>query len=82
MNLSIFSVYDSKAKHFHAPYTLQNTAVALRAFSAAVNEPGSQMNQFPADFSLIEIGSYDDATGVLTSINHVNHGPASQFIKE
>jgi len=81
MILPLFAIYDSKALIFLQPYPVANAELAIRAFTQAVNDPSnSDLHNFPSDFSLIEVASYDNDTGVITPINHVNHGTGSQFI--
>lgn len=82
MILPLFCVYDSKALHYGQPHLQQNEHVAIRAFAQAANEPGNPISQNPEDFSLIEIGYFDDEKGVLTAIDHVNHGLANTYIKK
>lgn len=82
MILPVFAIYDSKAQSFHSLYQVPTVDVAIRAFTQAVNDPSnSDLHQFPQDFSLIEIGNFDNETGVITPIDHVNHGMASQYKK-
>jgi len=75
----IFSVYDSKVSVFSSPFPQPNSAVAIRAFALAANTVGNDLYNYPTDFSLFQIGLFDDETGHLSSISHVNHGPASQY---
>lgn len=75
----LFAVYDSKALCFTAPYTAVNREVGLRVFYAAVNHQGSQMFAHPEDFTLFEVGEWDDETGVLTPKQHASLGLASSF---
>lgn len=80
MILPLFAIYDSKALNFLSIYQCPNADIAKRAFATAVNDPNNtDLYQYPNDFSLIEIGSYDNETGVVSSCNHVNHGMAAQF---
>jgi len=79
--LPVFSIYDSKAKFFGQPHLQQNADVALRAFSNAVNTPGNPIYEHPEDYSLIEIGTFDDETGVLSPAPHTNHGVGSSLVK-
>lgn len=56
----MFSVYDTKARNYSNPFTAINQQVAIRDFTQAVNESSSQLNKFPDDFKLIEVGEFDD----------------------
>lgn len=81
MILPIFSVYDSKALHYGQPHIQQNANVAIRAFSQAANTPDNPISQNPEDFSLIEIALFDDEKGVISAIDHKNHGLASSYLQ-
>lgn len=80
MILPLFAIYDSKAITFNSIYQCPNADLAIRAFVQAVNDPrNTDLYQFPQDFSLVEIGTYDNETGVISPITHVNHGLAAQY---
>ncbi|AXH77074.1 MAG: nonstructural protein [Microviridae sp.] len=80
MQKSMFSCFDSKAGVFSSPFTSINSNVALRDFSMAASDPNSQISQYPEDYILYEIATFDDSTGVITEIAPpINLGHASQF---
>lgn len=60
MKNNIYSVFDSKAQAYGQPFHAPNDAVALRMFGGAVNDPGTQLNQYPEDFALYCLGAWDD----------------------
>lgn len=79
----LFTVWDSKAKTHCNPFTSVNQQTALRDFAQAANDSGTQIAKFPTDFTLFEVGEFDDET--CTFNIHpapVNLGMASQFTKE
>lgn len=83
MKTKAFAVYDSKAKFFDKPIYLRNSAEAIRAFETEANSGKSAISQYPADFTLFEVGEYDDETGLLTSEKaHINLGCALQYKKQ
>lgn len=80
MNLLVFSVFDSKAKVYAQPFTAVTLGVALRSFTRGVNDSQSQLYHSPEDFTLFQVGVFDDASGVLTPLaEHVNCGLASRY---
>lgn len=80
MMLQAYSVYDSKAKAFSAPFFAQNNDIAKRSFTQLANEKGTNnVSRFPEDFSLHHIGEFDDSTGKLVELPHENLGLAAQF---
>ncbi|AXH73206.1 MAG: nonstructural protein [Microviridae sp.] len=75
----IFCVYDNKSTVFANPFVSQNTATALRDFQTAATDPQSNLSQYPEDFILFEIGSFDEDKGVVSPILPINLGSADQF---
>lgn len=83
MKLKAYACYDTKVKNFTKPLYHRNAAEALRSFEDECNNPQSQLNKFPADFTLFEIGEYDDETAILTQeASHVSLGNGLMFIRE
>jgi len=78
----MFSVYDSKATAYCVPFASVNLSTALRDFAFAANDPSSEINRHPLDYSLFQIGLFDDETGVLTPQTPLNLGMAAQFINK
>lgn len=73
----VFAVYDSKAEAYLPPFFVQNQAVALRSFASAAQDADHQFHKFGADYTLFELGEYDDSTGVITTHKaQINHGTA------
>ena len=83
MKTKAFAVYDSKVKNYTKPLYQRNAAEAIRGFEEECNNPESKINKFPSDFTLFEIGEYDDETAVLTSEPApISLGNALQYIKQ
>lgn len=85
MKLSVFSIYDVKAKIYSRPFTMVHNGEALRAFSDTVNDPKSGLlHKYPEDYRLFKLAEFDDTIGVYTPM--VN-GPefiahATDFVKK
>lgn len=80
MTSKIFCVYDSKMEAYMQPFFLQTKGAALRAWADTVNDPKTQFNKHPGDFTLFEIGEYNDETGTLTNFTaKINLGNALEF---
>jgi hypothetical protein len=83
MIFKTFTVYDSKTEAYLQPFFVNSKGAAIRSFSDASNEPGHQFNKYPEDFTLFELGEYDDATAELTRLDAlVSLGTAIEFIKD
>lgn len=82
MVLKVFSVFDSKAKAYLQPFQAVNSAVALRSFEAAVNDERHDFHRFASDYTLFELGYFDDSTGMIECHDaHVALGTAVEFLK-
>lgn len=67
----IYSIHDNKANAYLPPFFLHNKNMAIRTFSDAVQDEGHAFNRHPDDYSLWEIGEFDDTTGEI--IYHTPH---------
>lgn len=65
MKKFLFSVYDDKARIYCNPFVHVNRASAERDFLHACQDPSSELSKFPTDYTLVELGGYDDITGVI-----------------
>lgn len=75
-----FAIYDGKGKMFGVPFFMPQPGLATRAFMDLVNDPQSTVNRHPADYTLYQIGSFDDNSGELFSDDpHVLLGHGSDF---
>lgn len=63
--MKLFTVYDSKAEAYLVPFYERTTGLAIRAFSSASNEKEHQFNRFPADYTLFELGEFDELTAEI-----------------
>lgn len=61
----VFSVYDSAARSYSQPFYAAGRSVAFRMFEKLVNDGQSTVSQWPKDFSLFELGSFNDETAVF-----------------
>ncbi len=77
----VFAVFDSKVGAFLLPFFCRNRAVALRSFTTAVQESGSDFNRYAGDYTLFEIGEWLPEEGKWSPLDaKVNLGLASQFL--
>lgn len=65
MKQLIFCVYDSKVQMYMNPFFFLAKGQAIRAWEETVNDPKTQFCRYPADFTLFEIGEWDEATGTI-----------------
>lgn len=62
MNMKIFAIFDKKANAYLRPFTLPSAAHAVREVSEVMQRPGP-FSDYPEDFTLFEIGSFDEESG-------------------
>ena len=66
MILKVFTVYDSKAEAYYQPHYNSATGAAIRNFTDAVNNSETTFSKHPEDYTLFEIGTFDDGKGTVT----------------
>lgn len=71
MKLKIFTIYDSKATAYLQPFFMATTGQAIRAFTDATNDSKTQFYAHPEDFTLFEVGLYDDTTARSTNLGTI-----------
>jgi len=78
MKFQLFSIFDSKANVFHAPFAAVNADVAMRQFEASASDLNSLLYKFPSDFSLFHVGDFDDGNGTVQALEEfVNLGQSN-----
>lgn len=66
MKLKLFSIYDSKSKAHSNPFCSAAAGSAIRGFIDLVMDEKSNVAKHPGDYTLMEIGGFDDCTGCLS----------------
>lgn len=61
-------VYDCKVEAYGNPFITPATGAAIRSFADEVNrsDKTSEVASHPEDFTLFEIGTYDETKGIIT----------------
>lgn len=63
----MFSIYDSKMEAYGTPFFMPKQQMAIRAFSDIARDEKTNVNKHREDFTLFEIGEYDDSNAVVVS---------------
>lgn len=79
MKLNVYSMFDSAAKAFTRPMFFNLDGEAIRAFQTEANRKDSPVCNFPDQFTMFHIGTYDDSTSVFVSVNPRSLGLAIQY---
>lgn len=81
MKLRMFSIYDCKSEVYGLPWCAPTPASAIRHFSDMTKDSRSEVSRHPADFTLFEIGLWDDNKAELTPRGSLlNLGVALEFV--
>lgn len=82
MKKKIYVVHDAKTETYGLPMFQHNRGHAIRSFSEQCNNPESLLYKYAEDFTLFEIGSYNEEKGILTPAQiHHPVGKALDFKK-
>jgi len=73
VQLKAFSIRDAKAETFNQPFFQKTHGEAERSFQQLVRDPKSTVSQFPEDYDLYYLGTYDDQKGVFEPLDTPQH---------
>lgn len=75
MTRHLYIIRDRVAEYSGPIFQARNDQDAIRQFFTALGQKGTTLNEHPADFELIEVGTQDENTGaVLPSYTKVTNG--------
>lgn len=60
MLLKMFCIYDAKVEAYMTPFFMRSKGEAIRGFTELVNDGKSNFAKYPADFTLFELGDWND----------------------
>ena len=63
----MFAIKDVKMNIYMEPWFRRDVPLAIRDFRQIANDDKNQINQYPQDFELWELGQLDDETGEFKS---------------
>lgn len=78
----IFCIYDNVAQVYNAPFCAINEAFACRDFENSIKRADTLLATNPSDFNLMKLGSFDDATGLITQDSNPTVLLSGKDIKE
>jgi len=65
----VVCLHDVKAERFHDPAFVPALGAAVRGMQDAIaGNDGTDLQRHPEDFSLFELGTFDDKTGLFDSL--------------
>lgn len=75
-----YSLLDNKTGHFSTPFFFNHRGHAIRACIEIGSQPDTTVGRHPADFTLCEVGVFDDQTGRFTTEDVVYLGTVKSFL--
>jgi len=79
MKHHIFTVFDSKAKAYLTPFFLHEDGMAIRVFSDCINDKTHMFGKHPEDYTLFNIGSWNDDKAKFLTNNPISLGNGLEF---
>lgn len=70
----VFSIFDDKAAAYLQPFFLDTTGQAIRAIQDCVSDPNHNFAKHTADYTLFQIGEFDNTTGVFQPFEKTSLG--------
>ena len=67
MKFKVFSIRDTKAGTYNAPFLQYSAGEAQRTFAKLKSDTNTDVNKFPEDFDLYQLGEFDNETGKYAS---------------
>lgn len=68
MKLIVCAIADVQMKAFARPFFVPTLGIAIRGFSDEVQRADSEMGKHPTDYSLHELGCFDEETGQFENL--------------
>lgn len=81
MKFSVFSIYDRAAQAYGRPFVAPHVGIAMREFEDVVNNDKSDLFRHPDDYSLFEIGIFDDSSAELEASKPKQLATARQIFR-
>lgn len=83
MKEKAFTIFDSKSEIYARPMYAATTEAGQRLFHSAVNQEGSQYGKYGGDYTLFEIGEWNDNKGeIVMHKAHQNLGTALTYLDQ
>lgn len=82
MKLNIYTVFDSAANAYLPPFTTSADGLARRAFSDSINDPNHHFHNHPMDYTLYNIGEFDDSCGLIKPADPITLGNGIEYKSE
>lgn len=78
----LISLYDNKSQSFTPPITYTTQGVAVRQIESEMEHKDSMLHKYPDDYTIYELGTFDENTGIITAHPEKKHIIDVNQIKE
>lgn len=75
----IYAIHDVKVKAYAVPFFMRTNEEAIRAFSAECKNEKSKFYAHPEDYSLVQIGVWDEEAGLIEGVSPTILGRAEEY---
>lgn len=81
--MKIYTIFDAKAEFYNTPFFARTNAEAMRMFQQMISDrnPNNMASTHPEDFTLFEIGSFDELIGSVERIDKKSLANGVDFAK-
>lgn len=80
MIIRAFAFLDMKVGAYSQPFWCHHPAQAARIAAELAGDPATTPGRYPSDFSLCQVGAFDDNTGSMIDVPTENLGLLSSFL--
>lgn len=67
MEVKVFTIFDEKAGAYLQPFFSDTVGLAVRTITELVNDPQHNFCKYASDFTLFQLGSFDNKTAEFTN---------------
>lgn len=78
--MKLFTIYDHKAGFARIIFAMRSRGEALREFAQGANDPKSYLGQNPEDYTLYEVGHFDDLKNEVTALTATALGKGTDYV--
>jgi len=82
MRMQVFAVFDRAVGAFLPPFFSRARGEAIRSFTEACNDDKHSFNKHSADFQLMFLGEFDDASGQFETADPSRLVSASDVLED
>lgn len=84
MHHNVYSIHDKDIEEYSLPFFQPTQAHAVRVFKTAVlrEDPNNALRTFADSHTLYLIGTYDDESGIITTVVHTPITTARAVLNE